>query len=561
MVSTLHLIITGAALLLAVAYLHVASIRKRKTQLYNLQGPPADSLLVGVLPRILSAPPNDAHGTWFAQYGPTLRYPTVLGKQTFTTVDPVTLTHILAHPDTFPKPPFMAAALADLVGNGAITTEGEVHRRQRRALAGSFSPAAIQGMAPIFFNKAYELSTKLRLLVESDPLGEASPTPALPVDRKEGGRKIDMLKWLNKTTLDIIGLAGFSYDLGTLDDQENELAETYRTFVTLRMETTFLSMLQNIVPGLRHLPTRAMRKLKKATRRTREICASIVEERKRSILAAHNTIEKNVDIGNDLLSILMKANMASDIRPDLKLSDEEVVSQITTVMIAGHETTSNAVNWVLYMLSQHPDVHARLREELNDIIEDRPSLDTLQSLPYLDAVVHETLRLYAPAPKTYRQAMEDSVIPLGKAVVGRDGRLMESVLLEKGTNIFIPIANVNTTPLIWGRTGNTFDPSRFLSPSPSSHSSEVPTPFNPTQIPGVWGNLLTFLGGSHNCVGYRFALAEIKVLLFVLVRGFEFEELGSGPVVTKKATLVVRPVVVGEESAGVQMPLMVTPLT
>jgi len=79
--------------------------------------------------------------------------------------------------------------------------------------------------------------------------------------------------------------------------------------------------------------------------------------------------------------------------------------------------------------------------------------------------------------------------------------------------------------MIWGADAEVFNPDRYASPPKGS---------NPNQVPGVWGNILSFLGGTRNCIGYRFALAEIKAILFVLVRNFKFEELASKPTIEKR---------------------------
>lgn len=85
-------------------------------------------------------------------------------------------------------------------------------------------------------------------------------------------------------------------------------------------------------------------------------------------------IEKGDDVGKDLLSLLMRANMAPDLRADQKMSDAEVIAQITTFMLAGNETSSTALTWVLYRLAQNPKVQQRLREECRGVDDNRPSL-------------------------------------------------------------------------------------------------------------------------------------------------------------------------------------------
>lgn len=107
--------------------------------------------------------------------------------------------------------------------------------------------------------------------------------------------------------------------------------------------------------------------------------------------------------------------------------------------------------------------------------------------------------------------------------------------------------NVNRSEEIWGPDANTFNPDRF------DHNG-IPT----ANVPGVYGNLLTFLGGARNCIGYRLAIAEVKIILFVLLRSLKFEELPSKPEIEAKSSIVMRPRVVSEKEAGLQMPLLVS---
>jgi cytochrome P450 len=105
--------------------------------------------------------------------------------------------------------------------------------------------------------------------------------------------------------------------------------------------------------------------------------------------------------------------------------------------------------------------------------------------------------------------------------------------------------NVNKSTEVWGEDAKVFNPDRF-------DVGGIPA----QSVPGVYGNLLTFLGGARNCIGYRFALAEMKTVVFVLMRTFAFEELPSKPIIEQKSSIVMRPRVVGEEDAGLQMPLL-----
>ncbi|WVQ72766.1 hypothetical protein IAR50_002326 [Cryptococcus sp. DSM 104548] len=136
-------------------------------------------------------------------------------------------------------------------------------------------------------------------------------------------------------------------------------------------------------------------------------------------------------------------------------------------------------------------------------------------------------------------------------ITGRDGEVMHHVKVRKGTNKHFSIVATNTSPLLYGSDAADFNPERFL---------QYPEGAKRNQVPGVWGGSMAFFSGSYHCIGYRFALAEIKVLLFVLLRSFVFAELPSKPVIERKAANVMRPRIVGEEEYGPQLPLLVKPL-
>jgi len=85
-------------------------------------------------------------------------------------------------------------------------------------------------------------------------------------------------------------------------------------------------------------------------------------------------IEKSTDVGKDVLSLLIKANMAPDLRDDQKMTDDDLMHQISTVLFAGHETTGTALMWCLRLLAIHPEVQDRLRAELQTVDTDEPTL-------------------------------------------------------------------------------------------------------------------------------------------------------------------------------------------
>lgn len=221
-----------------------------------MPGPPREHWFWGVLQPIIKAPPMVQHAEWAKTYGPTYRYSVLFNFQRFYTEDTTALSYILQHSEIFQKPSQTRRGLSDMLGNGLLTAEGPDHKRQRKLLNSSFSPGAVRGMVPIFFDKGYELRDKLLSMIEDDSAGNASPTPPKPEDRVEGGRKIDVMKFLGQATLDVIGLAGFNYDFHALSQPKNELAEAYREMFSAGMNITFMAIVQALVPGARYIVRR-----------------------------------------------------------------------------------------------------------------------------------------------------------------------------------------------------------------------------------------------------------------------------------------------------------------
>ncbi|KAK4683800.1 hypothetical protein P7C73_g6424, partial [Tremellales sp. Uapishka_1] len=496
----------------------------------NLQGPEPDSLIWGNLQQILSSsPPAAVHTQWIKRFGPTYSYTSLFCKPEFFSADPTAIAFMLSHADIFPKPDEHRNNMKDTLGRGLIVAEGHDHKRQRRLLMPGMTNGAVQGMMAVFFDKSYEMRDVLARTVGS-------------------GREVDMLDCLGKATLDIIGLTGFDYSFNSLANERTELGEAYKGLFDV--EGTSLAFLQSLLPILKLIPNERTRIIKNAKTSSRRIGQALIDEKRRQILAVHaDGVEKSDVEGKDLLSIMMRANLASDLRPDQRMSDEEVLAQITSFFVAGNETSSTGLTWILYTLAQNIESQNRLRAELLAVPEDRPSMDDLTALPYLDLVVKEVLRLHAPVLNVSRMAGADVEIPLGTPVRGRNGKMMDSVKLRKGTNCYIPLYIPNTATEIWGADAMLYHPERFGRPESKN-----------TNLPGVWGNMMTFWGGARGCIGFRFSIIEMKVILFMLIRNFYFEEAPGHPVIAKRNTATTRPIVVGEEDRGFQLPLLVSPV-
>jgi len=366
---------------------------------------------------------------------------------------------------------------------------------------------------------------------------------------------LDAYLWLNKATLDIIGLTGFHYTFDSLhspDEGQDALSEALRNILSVSMNKVVFA-LQLFFPIFRNIPTRRSRVLSREFEKVRSIGSELIENMKTAVLAERNVggsgaIGKQDVQGHDLLSLLIKSNIASDIPESMRMSDSEILSQIPTFLLAGHETTSTAVAWTLFALCCQPGVQAKLRVELRTCTTDTPTMEQLNTLPYLEAVVREVLRLYAPVSATNRVAMHDAEIPLQKPFKDRHGVLQSTVRVSEGDLVAVPIRLLNRSTEIWGEDANEFRPERW---------EDVPEAAK--ALPSVYGHLLTFIAGAHACIGYRFSVVEIKALLFTLVRGFEFELALPAEDIVRMTTIVGRPTIASNPAAGPQLPLLIRP--
>jgi len=527
----------GAALLAFGAWKLVPILLAPYTStLKDLPGPPSPSWLYGNLKDIFKAENSVLHEAWVEKYGNTLKYRGWLGRDRLYTLDTRALNYVLSHSNEYQKPALARFNLGQILGEGILFVEGEQHRQQRRIMNPAFGPAQIRELTEIFVAKAIQLRDLWN--TEVSKAGE----PA----------RINVLNSMSKATLDVIGLAGFNYNFDSLNTEgkPNELHKAFETMFRSLTGFSFLPLLKAYLPLLRIIPDARTTRITAAQKVMRRIGMQLVAEKKAEIAKLTDAGEKSDDRlhGRDLLTLLMKANMVVDIPDNQRLSDEDVLAQVPTFLVAGHETTSTATVWCLYALTQAPEVQQKLRDELLSVPTENPSMDELNELPYLDAVVRETMRVHAPVPSTIRIATKDDIIPLGTPYVDVHGQVHDNIRVKEGDPIFIPILALNRSKALWGEDAFEFKPERWEAIPEAVQS-----------IPGVWANMMSFLGGPRSCIGYRFSIVEMKALVFTLVRAFEFELAVPADEIIKKATIVQRPLVRSEMEKGNQMPLLIRP--
>ncbi|KAI0688229.1 cytochrome P450 [Cytidiella melzeri] len=509
--------------------------------LRSLPGPPSPHFFWGAGKAVAEADKTEIgllQEQWVEQYGPTIAYQGVFGASPHHILNSSAINHILTNDYIYQKPRMSRIHLSRIVGQGVLVAEEDQHRNQRRVLNPAFGPAQVRELTEIFVEKSQLLRDRWLDEIEKSSADNAH---------------VDAMSWLSKATLDIIGLAGFNYNFDALspDVETNELNEAFNTIFTTQGRLNLFVVLQAMLPILRIFKSKGERKSAEAQKTMRRIGLQLIAEKKASILAAsgQSNVERKDVLGRDLLTLLIKANMATDIPESQRLTDEEVLSQVPTFIVAGHETTSTATTWALFALTQHPKVQRKLRDELYTIPTENPTMDELQALPYLDMVVKEVLRYYSPVPLSARSAMKDDVIPCSTPYTDKDGVQRDHVRVKKHDVVAIPILALSRYKPYWGEDAKEFKPERW------EHLPDAVA-----SIPGVFGNTLSFLGGPRSCIGYRFSLVEMKALLFTLIRSFEFELGVPADKVKKRTAIVQRPIVVGDDDKEEgKMPLFIRP--
>lgn len=361
----------------------------------------------------------------------------------------------------------------------------------------------------------------------------------------------------------MIGLAGFGYQFNALStyNTTNELAQAFGVIFSTARKFRVMTILQVWFPILRKF-RRNNSTMVAATETMRRIGLELIEERKKAIvgeLAAKNASQSldsaKAFLDKDILSVLIRSSLTAS--PNQQMSISEILSQISTFIAAGHETTSNALTWCLYALVKNPESQAKLRKELRQldgIRDDRGKLqDAVMRCEYLDWVVRESLRLHSPLTSTMRVCMRDEdEIPVDTTsnpggYLDKHGVRRSSIRVKKWDIITIPIQAINNSEAIWGEDAKVFRPERWSNPPSRSNS-----------IPGLYSNLLTFLNGNPNraCIGYKFALLEMKIFLYVLLKDLEFT-IDPTTVIEKRVNVVTRPFVKSEPHLGNQLPLYV----
>ncbi|KAG8683976.1 cytochrome P450-dit2 [Ceratobasidium sp. 395] len=231
-------------------------------------------------------------------------------------------------------------------------------------------------------------------------------------------------------------------------------------------------------------------------------------EQKKMVLARDTSKEDSTATEKDVIMLMLQANEKASVED--KISEAEMIGQINTLIFAGHDTASGTIACVLQMLAENPQVQTELRDELLKSSADEPDYATLEASTLLDAVIKETLRLHPPVPVVERVSTRDVVLPLRTSTKGEYPTT--ELTVPAGTLVMLSLRAANRDPATWGNDSLEWNPYRWLGPLPAEVAD--------ARVPGVYSNIMSFLGGPYSCIAYKFALLEAKVVVAALVRRF-----------------------------------------
>ncbi|KAG2038389.1 cytochrome P450 [Suillus americanus] len=493
------------------AFVKVSRALRWRLKTTQLRGPPRISFMYGVAHKLVAS--QDTGGMyehWATEYGVAYMVPGILGQAVVVLCDPRAIAHFYARETwTYVQTPFTLGLLEALIDRGLLSSHGEDHRRQRKALMPGFSNVAIRKLTSVFYDSAYKAKGAWDTAIESS---------------KDANVVIEV-----QNCLDTIGIAGFSHDFGSLDGKRASVTEVFDTFGTNQRASTvnqFFILCALAFPIVTKIPTKRTNLFKQLNVTMGEISNELLIRSRREKDASMSERDEEKSI----IGLLIKSEGQD---AELHMSKEEVVAQMKVLL------------WALIELSRHPDVQSSLREELLVFGAD-PTYDQLKAnLPYLDAVVHEVLRLHPPVVEILRLAAADDVIPLSELVRTKSGEMTDSISIAKGTFITIPVAAINRSLAIWGPDAKEFKPDRWLTQDGINGKAK--------EVQGH-RHLLTFVDGPRMCLGKEFAITEFKAVLSVLVKNFVFE-MRDGPdtPIEVASGLLPRPRVVGEDGIGVPL--------
>lgn len=388
------------------------------------------------------------------RYGDVVRVP--MGVDLYLVSHPEGVKHVLQDNHLNYKKGFDYRRMEPLLGQGLLTSNGETWKRHRRLAQPAFHRQRIAGFGALMVKRTHETLERWRALGD--------------------GAVIDVHAEMMRLTLEIVGDALFSSDLGAVTAKVAAALDGALHYTNERIN--------QLVALPMWVPTPFNRAYKKHIRVLDEVVGSIIRER------------RGQPSRDDLLSMLMEARDEGS--ETQALDDAALRDEVMTLVLAGHETTANALTFTLRLLAMHGDVCDLLERSVAGAIGARDATaGDAQALGYVRQVAEESMRLYPPAWAIAREAVDDDVV-LGYRV-------------PKGSLVLMSQWLTHRDERFWPEPAR-FDPARFAPQAPERHRFAY----------------FPFGGGPRLCIGNSFALMELQLVLATLAQHVRVEVLEPG---------------------------------
>jgi cytochrome P450 len=378
-------------------------------------------------------------------------------------LDLVEKMHLLNHPDHVQRvlqdnhtnytKGFFYERLKVLVGNGLLTSNGDFWLRQRRIASPAFHKERLASLQGAMHKRTVAMLDEWQKHIDS-------------------GETFDVAAEMMRLTLGIAGDTLFGVDLLGESESVGEAASDALEILNIRGNSLFL------IPTA--IPTAQNRRLMRAVKTLDDVVNGVIRDRH-----AHSKISGG-EPKHDLLQMLMDA---VDGDTGERMNDEQLRDEVMTLLLAGHETTAQALSWTWYLLSKHPAVERKLRAEVSAALGSRDVVvEDLPKLVFTEMVVKEALRLYPPAWLFSRTAKDDDVIG--------------GYPIAKGSTVMLSPWVMHRNPQFW-ENPDAFDPERF-----SEEESKKRPRF-------AW---FPFAAGPRMCIGWHFAMMELVTCVATIVQ-------------------------------------------
>ena len=360
--------------------------------------------------------------------------------------------------DNYSKDTPTYANLSLLVGNGLVSSNGDFWLRQRRLMQPAFHRKAINALTEMIVGQTQVILDHLEAAAQAK-------------------QAVNIAHEMMNLTLGVATQALFSTPVQDVDGKLGETIQFLMSDTAFRFEHPFYPPVW--------FPAPRNRKFNAAMQRLDQVIYEIIAGRRK------HPVERD-----DLLSMMMQAQLdenATTGEDARRMTDRQLRDEVVTLFLAGHETTAISLCWTLYLLSQHPEVEARLRRELDEVLAGRtPTLEDLPRLEYTRMVRDESMRLFPPAWLTERKALGDDVLC--------------GYHIPAGTVLGITQFVTHRHPDFW-QNPDVFDPQRFSAERSAGRHEYAYFPFG---------------GGPRQCIGKNLALMETHLTLAMLLQRFRF---------------------------------------